>query len=974
VGVRARDQLLEREGELAALVDLLEQARVGEGHIVLIEGGAGIGKTMLLRAVRDEAKKAGMGVLGARATELERNFPFAMVRQLFEPALHRLEAIERDTLFADAARPAAVVVGAEGERIDSSGELADPSFAVLNALYWLTSNVAEAAPLLLAVDDAHWADAPSLRFLRFLAPRLEDLPVMLVLAARPSEPGAHAELLDQLVSDPVTRVLRPAALSGTAVAQLVRSQLAGEAEDVFCAAVHEATGGNPFMLRELLVELAAHGSTGAAREAAEVRELSPASIQRTVLLRLARLPDDAGRVARAVAVLGEDAEPRQIVALSGLEAGATAVAVDALVTGGILDASRPLRFVHPLVRNAVYADIPGAEKDAAHRAAASLLQQRGAEPDRIAVHILATDSGGGSEAVDMLSRAAQRALDRGAPELAISCARRALAEPTDVVRRRDLVRQLITAAVRAGDRAALGNLDGRALDELTADPQMLMASADELSLWLFGHERFDEAVRLLERAKQAALSAGDYDALMRFQAQDVTAPTEKRPAWERYRGDIPPGSQAERLLLALEAWRAYWLAQPATTVVPLALRALDDGRIWQGQPPMQPIGILIYLLIRADELNAAEKAIDQFVAAARARGSTPAVAVALALRGELALARGEVGRAEPDLRAAVQAMRQTGLVVHNAFLLGSLVEVLVERGELRAAEQELESDGLTGAIPDQFWTNPVLHGRARLRVAQARVAEAGADAAEFGRRTRRRGIRQIAAVTTVADAAISLARVPEGKQARGMIEMALEAARAHGTFLALALAGLGRGNAALALADLYLRGARAWGTPRVVGIGLRATGVVRGGAIGIDLLREAVATLEDSPARLEHAKALADLGAALRRANRRADAREPLRAALEMARRGGALAVARRAHDELEATGEKLGPLLAVGVESLTPSERRIAELAAEGLTNRQIAQTLFLSVKTVESHLRGAYHKLDVSSRRELAAALRSP
>lgn len=126
-------------------------------------------------------------------------------------------------------------------------------------------------------------------------------------------------------------------------------------------------------------------------------------------------------------------------------------------------------------------------------------------------------------------------------------------------------------------------------------------------------------------------------------------------------------------------------------------------------------------------------------------------------------------------------------------------------------------------------------------------------------------------------------------------------------------------------------------------------------------------------ARLEHAKALTDLGAALRRANRRAEAREPLRAALEIARRGGALAVARRAHEELEATGEWLARFAPGGVESLTPSERRIASLAADGLTNRQIAQTLLLSVKTVESHLRAAYRKLDITSRGELATVLKT-
>jgi DNA-binding NarL/FixJ family response regulator len=181
----------------------------------------------------------------------------------------------------------------------------------------------------------------------------------------------------------------------------------------------------------------------------------------------------------------------------------------------------------------------------------------------------------------------------------------------------------------------------------------------------------------------------------------------------------------------------------------------------------------------------------------------------------------------------------------------------------------------------------------------------------------------------------------------------------------------GRGDPARAFAYVYRRGARQWGTPRAVGIGLHATGVVRGGEKGIALLRQAVATLERSPARLEHAKALTDLGAALRRANRRAEARDPLRQALEMARRGGALAVAKQAHDELEATGERLPRFAPSGVESLTPSERRVARLAAEGLTNREIAQNLFLTVKTVETHLSHAYSKLDIGSRAELEGAL---
>jgi DNA-binding CsgD family transcriptional regulator len=975
VGVTAQEQLLERDEELAALVDLLERARDGEGRVVLIEGAAGIGKTRLLQATRGEAKQAGMRVLTARATELERDFPFALVRQLFEPLLHAVEPNERDKLLADAARPAAAVVGFESGDGEASvaGGPADPSFATLNGLYWLTSNVAEAGPLLLVVDDAHWSDKASLRFLRFLLPRLEDLPVLLALAARPAEPGADSGLLDRLVGDPVARVLRPEALSQKAVAELVRSQLSSDAEDEFCVAAHEATAGNPFLLRELLAELTAEGGVGTAGEARHVHALAPATIKRSVLLRLARLSDDAGRLARAVAVLGDDADPRQAGALARLESRTTAVAADALVAAGILESGRPLRFAHPLVRNAVYADLPSSDKGLAHRAAASLLAREGAQPERIAVHLLATDPEADPEVVETLAAAAQRALDRAAPEAAIAYAQRALAEPPHAARRRDLLWQLVRAAVRAGDRAALRDLESEALDELTAEPGLLMESADELAYWLYGQGRFEEGLALLERAKQAALDTEDYDLVMLLESHSTaTAPTQKNPGWERHRSRIAPRTQAESLFLALEAWRGFWLGESAPTVSTLAKRALDGGKILEGQPPLNAVGILTYLLIWADELQAAEQALDRFGDVARAIGATPAIAAELAMRGELALARGNVGQAEPDVRAAVEALRQSGLLLAVAAdWLGLLVELLIERGELDAAERELVADGMDGAVPDLFYAGRVLHARARLRFAQGRHAEAAADFAELSRRGRRDGIKNLTALHSAAEAAIALVRLGEGRSARGIVELALETARAWGAAMSISLAGLGGGNPARALAYLYRRGARAWGTPRVIGIGLHATGVVRGGEKGIALLREAVATLEDSPARLEHAKALTDLGAALRRANRRAEAREPLRAALEMARRGGALAVAKRAHEELEATGEKLRPLAATGVESLTPSERRIADLAAEGLTNRQIAQTLFLSIKTVESHLRGAYRKLDISSRGELGAAL---
>ena len=191
---------------------------------------------------------------------------------------------------------------------------------------------------------------------------------------------------------------------------------------------------------------------------------------------------------------------------------------------------------------------------------------------------------------------------------------------------------------------------------------------------------------------------------------------------------------------------------------------------------------------------------------------------------------------------------------------------------------------------------------------------------------------------------------------------------------ALALLQLGEQDEARRLAAEELELARTWGRPRALGAALRVAGLVEGGEQGLALLREAVEVLSGSPAKLEHAKARTELGAALRRANQRSGAREQLRRALELATICGARPLAARANTELRATGARPRRIALSGVESLTPSERRVAQMATEGPTNREIAQALFVTPRTVEVHLTSAYRKLGISSRSQLAAALAEP
>lgn len=280
---------------------------------MVVEGGAGIGKSLLLEAARVRAEERGLQTLRARGGELERDFAYGVVRQLLERVTMQLSEVERAEVLSGAAALAAPALSLARSAEGATG--GDAAFAVTHGLYWLVSNLAARRPLVLQVDDAHWADAPSLRFLVYLAARLEGLPLLLVLGLRPDEPGTDRELLAQLDTHPDADVLRPAALSEEAVAAVVESRLGVRPAPEFAAACRASTGGNPFLVRELLLALSADGvdPTGGPER---VHQLGPETVARSLLRRLARLPSKSGALARAVAVLGARAELRHAAKLA----------------------------------------------------------------------------------------------------------------------------------------------------------------------------------------------------------------------------------------------------------------------------------------------------------------------------------------------------------------------------------------------------------------------------------------------------------------------------------------------------------------------------------------------------------------------------------------------------------------------------------------------------------------------------------
>src|SRR5215469_1474464 len=319
--------LLERERELETLRDGVDRARAGEGTLLLIEGPAGAGKTVLAREARTVAEQAQMMPLEARGSELEQSFAFGVVRQLLEPVISKDPG--QTDLFAGAAGPAArLFEPGQRQALDAAA-----GFEALHSLYWLVVNIADRAPVLVLVDDCHWADRESLRFLAYLAPRIEGLPVAMLLTGRPPDPAPDeaGSLWAQLASRPSGVALYPRPLSQRAAVALARERLGLEAAEEFCRACHTATGGNPLFLRELLSALNAAGVAPTAAAASEVQVVGPAAVSRFVLHRLAALGPAATELARAVAVLGDDSELPLAGRISGLREDAARSAADDLV-------------------------------------------------------------------------------------------------------------------------------------------------------------------------------------------------------------------------------------------------------------------------------------------------------------------------------------------------------------------------------------------------------------------------------------------------------------------------------------------------------------------------------------------------------------------------------------------------------------------------------------------------------------------
>jgi DNA-binding CsgD family transcriptional regulator len=783
---------------------------------------------------------------------------------------------------------------------------------------------------MIAVDDAHWADVSSLRFLAYLGARCEELGVLLALTARDGEPAAALEVIASLRNGPRAIVVKPGSLSDDAVAQLVRSALGEHADPTFCSACARASAGNPFLLNELISELEAEHVEPISASAPRVEAVSPGSVSYAVVARLARLGPDAGSLARAVAVL-ESASLRQAAALAGLGYERAGAAADRLVSAQILASSSPLRFVHPLLRRAVYEGILPATRADDHRRAGLLLAAEGTRSTLAAGHLLRSEPADDPAVVAALRDAAREALADGAPPSALRLLRRALDEPPPSELRGAVLGELGEAEALARDPAAVGHL--REALERSRDPVASVRLAIQLGsllVWmgrpLEAHAVIAQTIDQLPEAAPAALRAALETIRVATASVDRRLVSEVAPRMPAlHELAIAAGPAGNALLIFEGCWHAQsgpyhgdWRE--------LIDRGLDDGRYIAEHTASAPIvSYATGLLVLADDVSRAEALIADVRADARARGSIDAHLNAMTWGSLLALRCGDLAQAEFDARTARELATRHDVLWSKIWSTAFLIGALLERGELDDAQRALD-ESPAEAVLGSAASLHALFARARLRLAQGRREEGIDDLHTTGESV--------------------LINNPSYVPWRSTLALAI---------------GRDDPERARALAEGELARARELGQPRGIGVALRACGVLATADAGVALLSESVSTLRESPAGLELTRALCDLGSARRRTGQRTAAREPLREAFDLAQRFGAAPLAQRAREELLSTGAHLRRERLSGPDALTPSERRVAEMAAGGLTNREIAETLFVTAKTIGTHLGHIYRKLDL-------------
>ncbi|MGW2748413.1 AAA family ATPase [Streptomyces sp. NPDC001450] len=933
--------LLERQNELKLAAEALRLAVQGSGSLVVISGPPGIGKSAVLTEIGELAARLATGsvtgsaapprplVMRAYAAPAERDFPLGVTRQLLEPVLKSGAFVAR--WCSGPARPALAFLQGDPESPRQH------TATTVRALLSMVLNMSHDRVPVLLVDDLHWADEGTLDWLDQLVRQVTHRRILVAVTVCEGEPAAEPPGIRPLAA--AEHTLLPAPLGAASVDALVLDRLGASAEAEFTAACHDATRGNPLHLVSLLQECQTRGIAPVAAEATKVATLVPPALRRRLLLCLREQPRSVLATARALLVLGDDADPQVVGELAGLDPVDRDDSLWRLRRLALLTRQDTLRLAHRAVHEVVEEATPPGERNRLHLEAAALLRYRGSTPERVAGHLLVTTAQLDGDAVAALRRAADAAVRRGAPETAARYLRRALRDvlPHSEARARLLVE---LATVERGFAPSVAARHVAQAFPLLPSPlaraEALMAltpvapGATLLSLGDLLRQTADEL------AAPGALPAERRPLELRLEARlhylCETDPAVVASAADRLAGlgkwpEMTRGGQRELLVALLHA-ATVAMSLPATRVGALARRVLEHEPASAAHVHTM-LPLVVPVLVTADSVAGLLPWLDTALADAVRRGARLEESVILSEQALVLLAQGRLTAAR---ERAVKACSVVG--PEEVSTLSALALVLVA---LRAREPEL-----VGSLPE------------RIRALHENCELAGLLTLVRGLKAERRHEPGMA-VEHFLDAGYALERA--GWRNPMVAPSAYWAART--------LHRMGEADRAEQLCAQHLERARAWGAPSVLGRALALQAAVLGKASAPRLLREAAEVLEESADLHARASVLLRLGEAVAPCHA-AEAETALRMSYELAVECGASQVAARAQ-------EMLGPA-AVGAPArarLTSAERMVARMAVQGLTNQAIADTLGVSRRAVEKHLTSCYRKMSTSGRSGLATAL---
>ncbi|MHC3469922.1 ATP-binding protein [Streptomyces sp. 7R007] len=941
--VRSTRTLFERESELAAVDEALEEltglrrdgaepAARPRGALLAFAGRAGIGKTTLLAEVRRRAAAHGCTVLCARGGDQEQRVAFHVARQLLQPQFAgSAEADLRSALGSWYG----IVGPALGLCAPTGGAPPDQQ-GLRDGLDWVLTHLAvRRAPMVLVLDDAHWADSESLSWLAAFAPRAEQLPLLVVVAYRPDELPEHAEAFRSLPGRSGGRPLDLEPLSAVAVARLVRETLGPHADDAFCRECWAVTAGSPFETVELLAKVRDRGLTPTESAAHLLRDLAAAVKGAGLLSRLERLGTSTVRFAWACAVLGTEIHPLLAAAVAGLGHEEAADAADALRTARILTGAETLEFVHPLIATAVYRAIPPGIRVALHGQAAWCVINDGQGPAAAARHLLEIHPDGDPWVVRQLRAAAVETLRAGAPDAARRHLARALREPPPEQERAAVLYELGSASLLTEPATTVNHLRA-ALAEPIADPALRHRIVYRLSQVLAHSDRLAEAsdtlaheIRATDDARIRLRMVAEQFMWDAFRADEPDHPSRSRRL-TRLADRLAGRDLTERYIIGLRTWDAVLRGEPARVALHHAERALAGGLGWAEPDRGFEVPVLVALAFTyADRPGRTEELFAAGIAEFERQGWRGAhLSFAYTLLAYVRYRRGRLAEAEDFVRAGLRLAERVGPgTPAHWYAVGILIEVLLARGRTGEAARVAEDYAFRAPFPAAvvFPDAQTVHGE--LLLARGRTAEAAEELAAAGRRLEPRGMRNPAWCPWQ----LHLARAERHDTPERAVATALEA----------------------------VARARQFGTPSAIGQALRAAADVSSGSLRVKYLEESVTYLERSPAAYELGCALVALGAELRRTGRPREAAEHLYRGLDTAVQCNADGLAETARDELTEAGLRPRRLHSAETDTLTARERTAATLAAQGRTEAEIAHTLHTDEQTAVRLLSAVYRKM---------------